>query len=131
MEELRRQLQLLRADNEQLQQQANATASTQASTSRSDTPPSNPGTGSRVTDHIVLFPRERWCSTFHSGSDEDVFEWIDGVKASLRARPLNLVEEALFILNHLGGSAKWEIRFRPREDPVKVFNILKELYGSS
>lgn len=134
LEDLRRQIQLLRAENEQLQQQANTTADAQAHSSRSNASVSNPAVGSSVTERIVLLPRERRCSIFNGELDEDIFEWIEDVKASLRTRRLNSVDEALFILDHLGGSAKREIRFRPREereDPDKVFGILKELYGSS
>lgn len=71
--------------------------------------PANPGTGSRVTEHIVFFPRERRCSIINSGADKDAFVWIEDIKGSLQARHLNPVEETLFILDHLGGLMKREV----------------------
>lgn len=79
LDDLHRQIQQLRTQNEQLQQQVTTTADTQAQRSESDAPVSNPGVGSRVTECIVLLPRERRCSIFTGGPDEDIFEWIEDV----------------------------------------------------
>ncbi|XP_073672021.1 uncharacterized protein [Paramisgurnus dabryanus] len=136
LEELRRQVQSLQSENEQLQRQASSAAGPSVGiSSASDTPV-------RVSDvvdaprpmaeRIILVPRERRCSIFSGRDDEEVFEWVEEIKSNLRARNLTAREEALFILDHLGGSARCEIKFRPREereDPERVFSVLKELYG--
>ena len=135
LEELRRQVQTLNTSNELLQQQVGTASGAQAtsSTSRTVHPPANPGAGTS-SERLVFLPRERRCAIFRGGEEEDLFEWIEEIKASFRVRHLTPVQEALFIFDHLGGSAKREIRFRPqgeREDPNKVFDILTELYGCS
>ena len=133
--ELRRQVQTLNTQNEQLQQRVNTAVDSQATGSTNVHTPANPGATPRVaTERVVFLPRERRCAIFSGEGDDDFFEWMEDVQASLRVRHLSPVEKALFILDHLGGSAKRELRFRPeeeREDPTRVFAILKELYGGS
>ncbi|KAL7870657.1 hypothetical protein SRHO_G00081540 [Serrasalmus rhombeus] len=56
------------------------------------------------------------------------------VQASIRARHLGPLDQAYFMLDHLEGEAKDEIRYRSRaerEDPQKILSVLKELYGCS
>ncbi|TWW62377.1 hypothetical protein D4764_04G0010240 [Takifugu flavidus] len=63
-----------------------------------------------------------------------IAEWAEEVQACARARYLPAAEQALFMVDHLEGEAKEEIKFRPREeqrDPGRVLAILKELYGCS
>ncbi|XP_073803888.1 uncharacterized protein [Danio rerio] len=136
LDELRRQVQSLQSENEQLQHQANSAARPSVSASSvvdTNAHASGVSDASRpIAERIILIPRERRCSTFSGRGDEDVFEWIEEMKSNLRARNLPAREEALFILDHLGGSARSEIKFRPRverEDPEKVFSVLRELYG--
>lgn len=137
VEELRQQVQLLQTENEQLQRQANSVAGPSANVSASNVDlnvraSSTAGATRPITERVIFFPRERRCPTFNGREDEDVFEWVEEMKSNLRARSLPGREEALFIFDHLGGSARSEIKFRSREereDPEKVFSVLKELYG--
>lgn len=134
LEELRRQVQLLQSENDQLQRLANSAAGSTGSLA-SDTAVHTPGVvgASRpMTEHVILVPRERLCSVFSGKEGEDVFEWVEEMKSNLRARNLSAKEEALFVFDHLGGSARTEIKFRSREErenSTKVFTVLQELYG--
>lgn len=134
LEDLRRQVQSLQSENENLQRQASSAAGPSVSiSSASDTHARGVVDAPRpMAERVILVPRERRCSIFSGRDDEEVFEWVEEIKSNLRARNLSAREEALFILDHLGGSARSEIKFRPREereDPEKVFSVLRELYG--
>ena len=90
--ELRRQVQMLNTQNEQLQQRVSTAVDSQATTSTSVHTPANPGATSRVaTERVVFLPRERRCAIFSGGADEDLFEWMEDVQASLRVRHLSPV----------------------------------------
>ncbi|TWW67321.1 Retrovirus-related Pol polyprotein from transposon opus, partial [Takifugu flavidus] len=74
------------------------------------------------------------CPMFSGKSGISIAEWAEEVQACARARYLPAAEQALFMVDHLEGEAKEEIKFRPREeqrDPGRVLAILKELYGCS
>lgn len=61
-------------------------------------------------------------------------DWVEEMRATLRTRRLQPVDQAYFIYDHLEGEAKDEIRYRPRaerEAPEKIFDILQDLYGCS
>lgn len=61
-----------------------------------------------------------------------VDEWVEEVRASMRARHLGPNDQANFIFDHLEGEARDEIKYRPRvdrDDPECVLTILKDLYG--
>lgn len=69
---------------------------------------------------------------FHGKTGLSVLEWIEEVRACMRARHLAFSDQALFIFDHLEGEAKEEIKYRPRAertDPEKIFSVLKDLYG--
>lgn len=136
LDELRRQVQSLQSEKEQLQRQATSAAGLSVGASSvADTNVNAFGVLDAprpMAERIIFVPRERRCPIFSGRGDEDVFEWVEEMKSNLRARNLSVREEALFILDHLGGSARSEIKFRPREereDPERVFFVLKELYG--
>lgn len=77
-------------------------------------------------------PRERKCPMFRGAMGIGIVEWVEEVRASMRARRLAPVDQAYFIYDHLEGPAKDEIKYRPkedREDPEKVLTILQEVYG--
>lgn len=64
----------------------------------------------------------------------DIVEWVEEVRASMRVRHLAPIDQTYFIYDHLAGSAKDEVKYRPkqdREDPEKVLSILQEVYGCS
>lgn len=59
---------------------------------------------------------------------------MEEVDACARVRYLGSLDKAYFMLDHLEGEAKDELRYRPRverEDPAKILSILRELYGCS
>ncbi|KAF7227885.1 putative LOC107386907-like protein, partial [Nothobranchius furzeri] len=87
-----------------------------------------------ATERILYIPRERKCPVFRGNVGIGVTDWIEEVRASLRARYLSPLDQAYFVYDHLEGEAKEEIRYRPRaerEDPECILTILQELYGCS
>ena len=61
--------------------------------------------------------------------DIDVEDWIDDVRRHLEASHLDNKEKVEFILQHLGGAAKWEVKLRAesdREDPQCILHIIKQ-----
>lgn len=68
---------------------------------------------------------------FNGRTGLGITEWVEEVKACMRARHLAAAEQALFIFDHLEAEAKEEIRFcssADRRDPAKVLAILNKLY---
>lgn len=87
---------------------------------------------SAAPERVVYLPRERRCPVFRGSHGIGIDEWIEEVKVSMRARHLKHNDQACFIYDHLEGEARDEIKYRPRaerEDPDRVFEILKEMYG--
>ena len=69
---------------------------------------------------------------FRGDTGMGIAEWVEEVRASMRARRLAPIDQAFFIYDHLEGPAKEEIGLYPksdREDPEKVIAILQEEYG--
>lgn len=69
---------------------------------------------------------------FNGKSGVGVTEWIEEIQACMRARHLSVADQALFIIDHLEGEAREEIRFRPsveKDDPARIFSILREMYS--
>lgn len=63
-----------------------------------------------------------------------IVEWVEEVEACACTKCLGALNKAYFMFDHLDGEAKDEILYRPRadrEDPERIVNILKELYGCS
>ena len=101
----------LAALKQQLQNQSGATASTTASSS------TNPG---QIT---VKVPRERKLRKFAGGRDDGMLEeWIgDATRAIAGLADADAVD---FLLYHLDGVAKEEVRLRPAEErasPARLF----------
>ena len=67
-----------------------------------------------------------------SDDDIDVEEWIEDVKSYLNSRTLSRHEQVDYILDHLKGAAKCEVRYRPpsdRRDPDRILQILHEVFS--
>lgn len=134
MQKLKDLVAQLTAENQQLlQERAAAVPSTSVASSNpvaTGLLPSNvPG-----TERLVYVPRDRKCPMFRGRTGLGISEWSEEVQACMRARHLSTIDQAYFIYDHLEGEAKEEIKYRPRverEDPVRVLNILQELYGCS
>lgn len=87
-----------------------------------------------TSEHLLYIPREKKCPVFRGTSGIPVEDWIEEVRAVLRARYLKPVDQAYFIYDHLEGEAKDEVKYRPkaeREDPEKILTILQDMYGCS
>lgn len=87
-------------------------------------------------DRTVYIPRERRCPKFYGHQDSPdsvrLEDWIEEVEACLEGRHLSDKENAIFMLDHLGGEPRNEIKHRPlreRQDPDKILDILRSLYS--
>ncbi|KAJ7986826.1 hypothetical protein DPEC_G00332420 [Dallia pectoralis] len=85
-----------------------------------------------VTERLIVVPRDRKCTTFRGRSGIGLTEWLDEVKACMRARHLSASEQVFFLFDHLEGEAREEINHRhiiERGDPTKIIAALQEMYG--
>lgn len=131
MQELRDLVQQLRTDNQRLVEAQTAPVRTESNPVVADIPRSS-AQSNGVHDRLVYVPRERKCPVFRGTVGIGIAEWVDEVRASVRARGFTPVDQAYFIYDHLEGEAKNEIKYRSRserEDPDKILSILQEMYG--
>ncbi len=142
MQELREIVAQLRADNDRLRREREqvpgelpgpSTVNGVASTARPD-PPQPVETNFVGPERFICVPRDRRCPKFSGKSGIGVDEWVEEAEACMRVRYLSKADKAFFLLDHLEGEAREEIRHRPSEergDPERVIAILRELYGCS
>lgn len=133
------ELQTLRGRVQQLEAERDRMRQEQAAARTGPQAAAQPGPSSRgmqedlgTADRIVYLPRERKCPIFRGTHGIGINEWEEEVRISMRVRHVGLNDQASFIFDHLEGEARDEIRYRPtaeRENPERVFAILKELYG--
>lgn len=131
LQELRDLIQQLRTDNQRLLEAQTDTIRTESTNVVSDIPRASVQSNG-FHDRMVYVPRERKCPVFRGTVGIGIAEWVDEVRASMRARGLTSVEQAYFIYDHLEGEAKNEIKYRSRaerEDPDRILSILQEMYG--
>ncbi|KAI2662619.1 Retrovirus-related Pol polyprotein [Labeo rohita] len=131
LQELRDLVQQLTTDNQRLLEVQTTPIRTESSNVVPDVPRTLIQPNGSY-DHFVYVPRERKCPIFRGTLGIGIAEWVEEVRASMRARGLILVEQAYFIYDHLEGEAKNEIKYRPSvesEDPDKILSILLEMYG--
>ena len=100
----------------------------------SELPASNPV----VPERVVYLQQDRKCHKFYGNLDSaDSFpieEWIEEVESHAQTKRLSGKEKALFVFNQLDGEARIEIKYQSsvvRDDADEIFNVLRELYGSS
>lgn len=149
LQELKELIQQLRAENEKLRQEQTQAQLAASQPGISSNPigtaeptgdaainvpsSSRSSTQARASyDRLLYVPRERKCPMFRGKGGMGVTEWMEEVRASVRARHLSRIDEAYFIYDHLEGEAKNEIKYRTsaeREDPDKILSILQEVYG--
>lgn len=133
LQELRDLVQQLRTDNQRLVEAQTVPIRTEPINIVPDIPrPSVQANGSH--DRLLYVPRERKCPVFRGTVGLGIAEWVEEVRASMRARGLTFVDQAYFIYDHLEGEAKNEIKYRSREereDPEKILSTLQEVYGRS
>lgn len=66
-------------------------------------------------------------------SDPEVEEWIQDVQSQIDLRKIDTRAQAVFILDHLAGSARQEILGRGKpttDDPMKMFSVLRMVFGA-
>lgn len=134
LRDLRARVQQLETERNRLQKERDTARADLSARDAAEAGPSarvsseNTGT----SDRIIYLPRERKCPIFRGTHGIGVEEWEEEVRASMRIRHVGPTDQAAFLFDHLEGEARDEIKYRPtadREDPEKVFTILKELYG--
>lgn len=129
-QDLRDLVMQLRAQNEQLTRELSVRQALPSSPLPGSSGSTAP-TGA-APERLLYVPRERKCPIFRGNAGMGIVEWVEEVQASIRARHLAPIDQAYFIYDHLEGSAKDEIKYRPkqdREDPERVLSILQEVYG--
>lgn len=90
------------------------------------------GLAAVAPERLVVLPRDRKCPIFTGRTGVGIVEWLEEVQMCARARYLSAPDQALFMVDHFGGEAREEIKFRSsteRRDPDRICAILKELYG--
>lgn len=135
LQELRALVAQLRTDNEQLRQGPPAVRPAHSADPPVDaTPPavspSFPDTG--PPERFVFIPRDRKCPKFNGRTGIDVNEWVEEARACMRARHMSTVDQAFFLIDHLEGEAREELRYRSgseRRHPDQIIAALRELYG--
>jgi len=68
---------------------------------------------------------------FKSG-EQNVYDFVDDVRAQLKTRSLNATEQAAFVVENLGGKARREILGRGDalgKDPDKILEVLTQVFG--
>ena len=83
---------------------------------------------------LVFAPKMRKVEKFSGkpGHGVSVYEFIEEMTRILKTRPTPQEEQVDFVLSHLEGPAKEEMRFRPIEEKKSskaVLGILKEVFG--
>lgn len=100
-------------------------------------PPPGPlpgGPSVTIAERLVFVPRDRKCPYFSGKSGISISEWVEEAQACMRARHLSTTDQAFFLLDHLEGEAREEIKYRSgteRGDPKIIIAILQDLYGCS
>lgn len=136
LQQLREQVMQLKADNERLCREREASRA--GSSAAAPAPPAPVSTApgadvsATVTERLVVVPRDRRCPIFNGKTGVSVNDWAEEVQACIRARRLTAADQALFMFDHLEGEAREEIKYRTRAeqaDPDQIIAILKDLYG--
>jgi DNA-binding protein YbaB len=78
--------------------------------------------------HVVYAPRK--LSKF-DGNSEQLEDWLLEAKSAVEAQSLTGKKAGDFLLNHLEGSAKLEIKYAgdDRDDPDKIYELLRKAFG--
>lgn len=125
---LKDQIAHLTAENERLlSEQVAPSASTSAGSSAVPAASTNPS-----IDRLVYIPRDRKCPMFRGHTGISLSEWVEEVEACMRARHLSRTDQAYYMIDHLEGEARSEIRYRSHDeqkDPDQIISILQNLYG--
>lgn len=83
---------------------------------------------------VVFTPRERKINNFSGKRDSDITvdEFIEDIELALKTRPTSDIEKVNFIISHLEGPAREEVRYRStaeKKKPKDILDILREVFG--
>lgn len=134
MRELRELVAQLKSDNERLRQEQVSVAQPGPSNVSIPAVPAPPlvDAAASTAERFVFVPRDRKCPKFSGRLGIGVDEWVEEAQACIRLRRLSTADQAFFLVDHLEGEAREEIRYRSvdeREDPKQIIRVLRELYG--
>lgn len=137
LKRLREEMAQLRAENERLINDSERGSSQAAGSSQVPGAIGDVPVPPQRREQTVYLPRERKCPKF-SGSPVagtlTVDEWVEEVESCLRARHMSESDKAMFVYDHLEGTARTEIKFRDqrvKEDAKQILTVLQEVYGCS
>ncbi|XP_062605651.1 uncharacterized protein LOC134267461 [Saccostrea cucullata] len=83
---------------------------------------------------VVFTPRERKINKFSGKRDglQTIDEFIEDIELTLKTRPTSDSEKVNFIISHLEGPARVEVRYRSNSEkkkPKDILDILREVFG--
>lgn len=83
---------------------------------------------------VVFTPRERKINNFSGKRDSDatVDEFIEDIELTLKTRPTSDIEKVNFIISHMEGPAREEVRYRSTAEKKMskdMLDILREVFG--
>lgn len=126
----------LKADNEQLRRETDASQAGPSSITPTLSAPVSGAplaeTSATITERLVVVPRDRRCPIFNGKTGIGVDDWAEEIQACMRTRRLTAADQAHFIFDHLEGEARNEIKYRTsteQADSVQILAVLRELYG--
>lgn len=88
-----------------------------------------------AVDRVVYVSREKKIPKLRGRprdqQDVDVTDWLEDIKSSISARRMSPDEQVDFIMQHLVGEAKSEmrLRFRGERDVTRLLDAIEESYG--
>lgn len=88
-----------------------------------------------LSQKVVFTPKQRKLEKFSwrtDGAYSSVYEFVEEFQQVLKTRPATTEEQVDFLISHLEGPAKDEIRYRAspeKNTPQKILTILKDAFG--
>lgn len=88
-----------------------------------------------LSQKVVFTPKQRKLEKFSwrtDGAYSSVYEFVEEFQRVLKTRPSTTEEQVYFLISHLEGPAKDEIRYRAspeKNTPQKILTILKDAFG--
>lgn len=131
-EELKKNLEELTKKYEEAMEQLKALKESAPVSSSSSSPATSSTVGQK---QIVVFPRDKKIKNFtgrKTEGDQPVEDFIDELKTTFEARDMTSAERVDFIMSHLEGPAKEEVRMyskKERSSPDFLLEVLTQAFG--
>ena len=131
-EELKKNLEELTKKYEEAMEQLKALKESAPVSSSSSSPATSSTVGQK---QIVVFPRDKKINNFtgrKTEGDQPVEDFIDVLKTTFEARDMTSAERVDFIMSHLEGPAKEEVRMyskKERSNPDVLLEVLTQAFG--